>query len=149
MRIRVAAPSAERYVAAVRSALGNVLVLGLVVGAACAEPTWQDVVDDYADTICNAAYTCGSSLDVDECIAEVKVELADVRAATTTDAQARCRTCMETVTDVVSDVVERGCMSTAAQDARIYDACDLDPAVDFDRDGNPANDDTEACAGLP
>jgi hypothetical protein len=31
----------------------------------------------------------------------------------------------------------------------VFDACDLDPTVDYDHDGTANNDDDEACAGFP
>lgn len=124
------------------------MVLVGVLAACGGGPSWEEVVDRYADAVCHGFAACGAPGEPEACIAEVQTDLAETRAQLPSEREEQCMDCLATVADIVPAVVDNGCESTTAQDARIYAACDLDPAVDYDGDGDPANDDEQACDGL-
>lgn len=85
--------------------------------------------------------------DATECQQDVRTDLDQARSMLEAAGQERCVHCLQVKTDLIGEITN--CQPTAAQNQQVFDACDLDPDVDYDQDGTANNDDDEACAGLP
>jgi hypothetical protein len=108
---------------------------------------WDATVEDFRQAICtNACVPTGGQAS---CLADVKSDLDGARAVLDAAGEAACLHCLDVKASLIAEVAANGCQSTAAQDAEVFAACDLDPAVDFDGDGTADNDDDAACAGAP
>lgn len=128
--------------------LVSVLVLAACGGSNDGGASWDDTVTDFVTAICPPANTCTSG-DPAACEQDVRTDLADAKAMLDADGQERCIHCLQVKTDLIGDIVAQSCQPTADQNQQVFDACDLDPIVDYDNDGTANNDDDEACAGFP
>jgi hypothetical protein len=115
-------------------------------GADAGSDPWDTHVAAFAQAICTS--TCSPG-DPATCQSDVIADLGEARNLLDAAGQQQCLACLDVKASLVDDVAANGCTSTPQLDAMVYAACDLDPATDFDADGDPANDDDEACAGFP
>ncbi len=125
-----------------------VLVLGACAGSNDDGASWDQTVTDFVSAICPPANTCSPG-DHAACEQDVRTDLDQARSMLDAAGQERCIHCLQVKTDLVGDIVAQSCQSTPDQDQQVFDACDLDPSVDYDGDGTANNDDDEACAGFP
>lgn len=102
----------------------------------------------FTDLICRYAVSCGPTPDA-ACKSDVETDLADAKAQLDEAGEARCAECLNAKSIELQKVFDDACNIRAADEDAIFAACDLDPAVDYDGDGTPDNDDDEACAGKP
>lgn len=101
----------------------------------------------FAEALCQNA--CVPVDQQDDCIVSVLASMDQARLDVGPSGEAACVACMQKKIDLMPQVVANGCASTAELDGQVAAACDIDPMTDFDGDGNPTNDFSEACAGHP
>jgi hypothetical protein len=109
---------------------------------------WDAAVDDFVQAGCVEAATCSGEQPA-ECEGDVRADLDDARAELDAAGESRCIQCMTVKVRELRKIIAASCDISAADQAAVFAACDLDPATDYDGDGQPANDDDEACAGFP
>ena len=130
--------------------------LGLVLLVACSgvdsspngAGSFDDEVVRFRDTICEVGARC-SGEDLVACKTDVTTDMNDAKAALDQAGQARCATCVHVKRVEAQRILDAACDFAAADIVAVLDVCDLDPAIDYDQDGTPDNDDDEACAGYP
>lgn len=118
--------------------------------AACGggEDAFDAEVDRFAPTLCEASASCGGQ-DEMACLTDVYTDMAAARDELDEAGRARCIECMEAKRAEIEKLLAADCDTSVLDDGAVFAACDLDPAVDYDGDGEAANDDDEACAGYP
>lgn len=110
--------------------------------------TFDEELPAFRTATCDHAVRCIGQ-DRAMCEADLTADMADAKAQLDDAGEARCARCMHAKTTEIGKIVAAGCNHMAADANAIFAACDLDPAVDYDGDGNRGNDDDEACAGYP
>jgi hypothetical protein len=109
---------------------------------------WDATVDEFVQAGCVEAAVCSGEAPA-ECEGDVRADMEDAREALDGPGETRCIDCMTVKVRELRKVIAASCNVGAADTGAIFAACDLDPAVDYDGDGQTANDDDEACAGFP
>jgi hypothetical protein len=125
-----------------------VLALSACGGGEGEADLFAEAVDRFAPTFCALNAQC-FQVDPAACEADVRTDLGDAEAALDDAGEARCVGCLDVKTEELQKIADAQCDPAAADEAAVFAACDLDPAVDFDGDGTTDNDDDEACAGFP
>jgi hypothetical protein len=127
--------------------------LGLVVVvAACGHgeggaDIWDVRMDQFANALCRNS--CTAPDQQDSCIVGVLSDMDQAKSELTPAGQDMCINCIVAKTSAMPMIVANGCATNPSIDASIVRFCDNDPTQDFDFDGDPTNDQSEACAGFP
>lgn len=109
---------------------------------------WDAVVSSFAESICEMGAQCFGEGKA-ECLAEIEQEMAAAEVELGPSGQPACIACMNVMSTEADKMMAPDCDVRAINEDAIFAACDLDPTVDFDQDGDPTNDEDEACAGFP
>lgn len=109
---------------------------------------FDSTLPDFIDTGCDLEATCFGE-DRADCVSDVTTDMASAKEALDEAGEDRCALCMLVQIEEAQKILDAACDVGAANVQAVYDACDLDPAVDYDGDGTNDNDDDEACAGYP
>ena len=105
---------------------------------------WDPAVAFYIDEVCTSSCRSGTE---EQCRADLAAEFDRVKPGLDLQAHEECAHCLDVKNRTLGMVVD--CMPTADQNQKVYAACDLDPTVDADNDGDPTDDFSDACGGVP
>jgi hypothetical protein len=122
-------------------------VVGACGGGEGGGDAWDSQASAFANAIC--VNDCVDPNESDACVADVTADLDDARVELDDAEEAACLECLRVKAELIPDVEANECESTEDLDEQVFAACDTDPSTDFDDDGDPTNDDDEACAGFP
>jgi hypothetical protein len=131
--------------------IGTVAMIGTAL-AACADDgppadPWATTVSAYLDAACTSPCVSGSEAqcrsDVGEELGRAMIALADPKNLMA------CEACLQVKTTELGVIDTTTCMPTSDQTAMVLAVCDTDPTADSDGDGDPTDDFSEACGGVP
>ena len=105
---------------------------------------WDASVAFYIERACTSPCRSGTE---EQCRADLAVEFDRVKPTLDLQGHEECARCLDVKGRTLFKVVD--CMPTAAQTQAVDAACDLDPTVDADHDGDPTDDYSDACGGVP
>jgi hypothetical protein len=105
-------------------------------------------VDNFTVLICQVGDVCVDQ-DPVACETDVRTDLADAEEILDEAGEAQCIECLDAKAIELQKLLDADCDVTVLDNAAVFAACDLDPAVDFDGNGTADDDDDEACAGFP
>jgi hypothetical protein len=128
--------------------IGFVVVLAAACGGGSGGgDIWDVRMARFAEAFCVNSCVPADSQEI--CVQQVQSDMDQARFVIGTEGEAACLACVQVKTDLMAQIVANNCEASAAVAAMISGACDTDDRSDFDGDGDPGNDQTEACAGFP
>lgn len=122
----------------------------LVLAGACsstkppAGDPWDAAVTAYIDAACTSPCVSGTEA---QCRADLGAAFDRVKPGLDLAGHEQCAACLDLKTQLLGELA--GCMPTADQTRMVNMTCDLDPNSDYDLDGIPDDDYSQACAGVP
>ena len=108
--------------------------------------TWDDAVDVFVAAVCMDP--CAMDIPAN-CESDIRTDMMQAQGILDDAGEIACIGCLDAKVDTLAAIEANGCTITPAHIQAVLDACDTDDAADSNGDGDPTNDDDEACEGFP